>query len=47
VKFRFWLANLKEGEHSEDLVVDGGIILKCILNKYDERSWSGFSLEWR
>jgi len=45
VKLRFWLANLKEREKSEDLAVDGSIILKWILNKYDERSWSEFSLE--
>jgi len=29
----FWLVNLKERDHSEDLGVDGRIILDCILQK--------------
>jgi len=47
VKFWFWLANLKEREQFEDLAVNGNMILKWILNKENESSWSEFSLEWR
>jgi hypothetical protein len=28
-------------EHWEGLSVDGKIILKCILSKWDERAWTG------
>jgi hypothetical protein len=30
----FWLVNMRERYHLEDLDVDGRIILKLILNKY-------------
>jgi len=30
----FWLENLKGRGHSEDLGVDGGIVLECILGKW-------------
>jgi hypothetical protein len=29
----FWLGNLKRRHHSEDLGIDGRIILECILGK--------------
>jgi len=29
----YWRVNLKEGEHLEDLGIDGTIILKLILKK--------------
>jgi len=38
----FWLENLRVGDHSEDQVVDGKIILECILGRYDGREWTGF-----
>jgi hypothetical protein len=38
---------MKEREQFENLSVDGSIILKWILNKEDDRPWSGFSLERR
>jgi hypothetical protein len=31
----FWWENLKERAHLEDLGLDGRIILKCIINKWD------------
>jgi hypothetical protein len=33
----FWCENGKEWDHSEDLGIDGKIILKCFLKKWDER----------
>jgi hypothetical protein len=37
----FWWGNLRERENLEGLSVDGRIILKCILSKWDERAWTG------
>jgi hypothetical protein len=37
----FWWGNLREREHLEGLSVDGRIILKCILSKWDELAWIG------
>jgi hypothetical protein len=37
----FWLENLKERDNSEDLGVDGKIILECILGKYGGNVWTG------
>jgi hypothetical protein len=34
--------NLKGRNHLEDLDVDGSIVLKRILKKYDEVMWTGF-----
>jgi len=36
-----WLENLKGRDHSEDLGVDGNIILESILEKYCENVWIG------
>jgi hypothetical protein len=38
---KFWLENMKERDHLEDLLVDGSIILKSILNKQGVRVWTG------
>jgi hypothetical protein len=32
---------VKEGEHLEDLDLDGAIILKFISNKMDAKTWTG------
>jgi hypothetical protein len=36
-----WLENLKGRDHSEDLCVEGRIILEWILGKEDEKLWIG------
>jgi hypothetical protein len=36
------LGNLREGNHSEDLGVDGKIILNWILEKWDGKAWIGY-----
>jgi len=36
----FWRGNLKERDFLTNLVVDGRIILKCILKKLVERAWT-------
>ena len=37
----FWCGNLRERGHLEDPGVDGRIILKLILRKWDVRTWTG------
>ena len=37
----FWWVNLKERNHLEDPGTDGRIILKWIINKWDEIAWTG------
>jgi hypothetical protein len=39
---KFWSENLKGRDHSEDLGVDGRIMMKCMLGKQDEKVWTGF-----
>jgi hypothetical protein len=36
----FWYRNMKEGDHLEESGVDGRIILKLILQKWDGRTWT-------
>jgi hypothetical protein len=36
----FCLGNVKEKYHLEDLVLDGKIMLECILNKLYEKLWT-------
>jgi hypothetical protein len=38
---KFWLESLKGRDRSEDLHVDGRIILKLIFRKSGERVWIG------
>jgi hypothetical protein len=42
VKRGFWLENLRGKNHFEDLGVDGRIILRWILRKF-EGAWTGLS----
>jgi hypothetical protein len=43
---KFWFQNLKKRYHSEDVGVDGRIILKWILNKLHGEMWTGFIWLW-
>jgi hypothetical protein len=42
MRTKFWLENLKRTDHSEDLGVDGRIILKCTSMKQGLGLWIGF-----
>jgi hypothetical protein len=37
-----WLVSMKGRDHSDDLGLDGRIILKLILGKQGWRVWAGF-----
>jgi hypothetical protein len=37
----FWLENLKGRDHSEDLSIEGRIILEQIVGKYGRKVWKG------
>jgi len=39
----FWWGNLRERDHLGDLGVDGRIILRWILRKWDVGVWTGSS----
>jgi hypothetical protein len=39
---RFLLENLKGKDHSEDIGIDGKVILEWILGKYGRKMWTGF-----
>jgi hypothetical protein len=41
VHTRFWWGDLRERGHLEDLGLDGRIILKYILKKWDGKTWTG------
>jgi hypothetical protein len=45
--YRILLGNLKGRDHSEDLGVDGRIILRQILGKQSEKAWTGRRDQWR
>jgi len=36
----FWWGNLTQGDHPNDLVVGGRIILRQIFRKWDEGAWT-------
>jgi hypothetical protein len=37
----FWWGNLRERDHVEDPSLDGKIILRCIVRKWDVGAWTG------
>jgi hypothetical protein len=37
------MANVRERDHLQDPEVDGRIILRCILRKWDVGEWAGSS----
>ena len=37
----FWWGNLRERDHCEDLGVDGRIILRWVIIKWDVGVWTG------
>jgi len=41
VRTAFWWGDLREGDHLEDPVVDGRIILKWIFKKWGGDAWTG------
>jgi hypothetical protein len=41
IRTQFWSENLKGRDHLEDVGVDGRIILKWILRKWDVTVWTG------
>jgi len=41
VQTGFWWGDPREGDHLEDLSIDGRIILKWIFNKWDWEAWIG------
>jgi hypothetical protein len=42
LEIQFFLDTLKGRDHLEGQVLDGKIILECILGKYGGRVWTGF-----
>jgi len=36
----FWWGALREGDHLEDLGVDGRILRKCTFSKWDGEAWT-------
>jgi hypothetical protein len=40
---KFWFKNLKGRDHSEELVVDGKIMLKWLLRELNMTVWTGFT----
>jgi hypothetical protein len=41
VRTEFWSGNLRERDYLEDLGVDGRVILKLIIKKWDGEAWAG------
>jgi hypothetical protein len=40
---QFWSENLDGRDYSEDLGVDGKVILQRVLRKYGRNVWTGFT----
>ena len=42
-RYRFWWGHLRERDHFGDTDIDGRIVLRWIIWKWDEGVWTGLS----
>jgi len=42
MRTKFWSENLEGKDHSEDIGVDGKILLRWMFGKHDGKVWTGY-----